>query len=105
MDLHILHYYFNKIKSSGFIWLFTSVYGPTTLSLIDESQTAFIKSRNIQDNIICAQKTLFKIRKNKNKGILFKADFEKTFDSVNWMFLIKVLKARGFEDKLISWVK
>jgi hypothetical protein len=72
MDLHILHYYFNKIKSSGFIWLFTSVYGPTTLSLIDESQTAFIKGRNIQDNIICAQKTLFKIRKNKIKAFYLK---------------------------------
>jgi hypothetical protein len=52
--------------------------------LIDKSQIAFIQGRNIHENIICAQKILFKVRKRKTKGILFKIDFEKTFDSVNW---------------------
>lgn len=74
-------------------------------SLIDTSQRAFIKGRSIFDNIVYAQNILFQVRKTKTKGILFKIDFEKTFDKVNWNFLIEVLKARGFGDKWIQWIK
>jgi hypothetical protein len=44
------------------------------------------------------KKFFFKTRKRKSKGILFKIDFKKAFDSVSWYFLTKVLKAREFED-------
>jgi hypothetical protein len=37
-------------------------------TLIDYSRTRFIKGRNIYDNIICAEKILFKVRKRKTKG-------------------------------------
>jgi hypothetical protein len=39
-------------------------------NLIDNSQITFIKNRNTHDNIICAQKILFKVRKNKRHTIL-----------------------------------
>jgi Reverse transcriptase (RNA-dependent DNA polymerase) len=68
--------------------------------LIDYTQTTFIQRRNIHDNIICAQEILFKVRKSKEKGIMIKIDFEKAFDSVNWNFLLEVLQARGFGEKL-----
>jgi hypothetical protein len=48
-----------------------------------ETQTAFVKGRNIADNIVCAQETLHYVRKNMIKGILFKIDFKKVFDRVN----------------------
>jgi hypothetical protein len=51
--------------------------------LIDKSQTVFVQGRNIHENIICAKKILFKVRKRKTKGILFKIDFEKVFYPVN----------------------
>jgi Reverse transcriptase (RNA-dependent DNA polymerase) len=68
--------------------------------LIDYTQINFIQRRNIHDNIICAQEILFKVRKSKEKGIMIKIDFEKAFDSVNWNFLLEVLQARGFGEKL-----
>jgi Reverse transcriptase (RNA-dependent DNA polymerase) len=40
--------------------------------LIGETQTAFIRGRNIADNIICAQETLYYVRKSRVKGICSK---------------------------------
>jgi hypothetical protein len=51
--------------------------------------------------MISAQKILFQVRINKTKEILFKINFEKTFNKVNCNFLTETLKARGFEDKWI----
>jgi hypothetical protein len=51
--------------------------------LVGKTQTGFIKGRNIADNIVCTQETLYYVRKNKIKGILFKLNFEKAFDRVN----------------------
>jgi hypothetical protein len=52
-------------------------------NLIDPSQTAYIQGRSILDNIVCAQKILFQVRKTKAKGILLKLDFVKVFDRIN----------------------
>lgn len=37
-------------------------------------------------------------------GIIFKIDFEKAFDSVNWDFLASVLVAYGFGNRFVSWI-
>lgn len=36
---------------------------------------------------------------------MFKIDFEKAYDRVNWNCLFKVLHLMGFSDKWISWVR
>lgn len=73
-------------------------------SLIDPSQTAFIKGRLITDNIASAHEVLHQVRKKRLKGVLFKLDYEKAFDRVHWDFLIEILKARGFGTQFISWI-
>lgn len=73
--------------------------------LIDDSQSAFIKGRLIGDNIVTAHELLHQVRLTKQKGILFKLDFEKAFDMVHWEFLFEVLSARGFGSLFISWIK
>ncbi|KAL4361181.1 hypothetical protein GQ457_04G021940 [Hibiscus cannabinus] len=38
-------------------------------------------------------------------GVVFKADFRKAYDSVDWDFMLFVLKSMGFGDKWIVWMK
>lgn len=73
-------------------------------SLIEYTQTAYIKDRNIMDYVVCANKILHQVRLKKTKGILFKIYFEKAFDWVNCDFLIEILEKRGLQKKII-WIK
>ena len=43
--------------------------------------------------------------KNDIDAILAQIDFEKAFDSIEWSFLYKTLKALNFGDYFISWIK
>lgn len=72
--------------------------------LIDDSQTAFIKGRNIMDNVVCGTEVLHKVRIARTKGILFKLDFEKVYELIHWSFLIEILGARVFGQKFQTWI-
>jgi hypothetical protein len=52
-------------------------------SLIDSTQTAYIKGCLIMDNVVCAHEVWYQVRLSKSKNVLFKIDFEKTFNRVN----------------------
>jgi hypothetical protein len=53
-------------------------------SVISESQTAFVKDRQILDGIIIANEVVDEARRSKKELLLFKVDFEKAYDSVDW---------------------
>ena len=36
---------------------------------------------------------------------MFKVDFEKAYDKINWEFLYFVMKKKGFSPRFIGWVK
>ena len=74
-------------------------------SIIDPSQTAYIKGRFILDNVVCAHEVLHQVKIKKQKGVLFKLDFEKAFDHVHWDFLFEVMHARGFGQKFITYFR
>jgi hypothetical protein len=38
-------------------------------------------------------------------GVLFKIDFEKAYDQVNWSFLQQALCMKGFDDKWCLWIQ
>lgn len=42
--------------------------------------------------------------KSQKSGLLFKVDFEKAYDHVNWGFIKWVLTEMGFNTKWISWI-
>lgn len=69
---------------------------PELPRLISASQSAFIKGRSIQDNFLYVQNVV-KEAHSKNLPLLFlKLDIAKAFDSVNWGYLLDVLKGYGF---------
>ncbi|GAU48380.1 hypothetical protein TSUD_118070, partial [Trifolium subterraneum] len=65
-------------------------------SVISESQTAFVKDRQILDGILIAKEVVDEARKSKKELMLFKVDFEKAFDSVDWGYLEDVMVRISF---------
>jgi hypothetical protein len=51
--------------------------------VISESQTAFVKDRQILDGILIANEAVDEAHKTKKELVLFKVDFEKAYDSVD----------------------
>ncbi|XP_071713612.1 secreted RxLR effector protein 78-like [Rutidosis leptorrhynchoides] len=67
-------------------------------------QGAFLKGRYILDRVLIANETVDFIRTSRGKGFIFKADFEKAFDSLNWKFLLDVMSCMGFGSKWRKWI-
>ncbi|KAJ0918078.1 putative RNA-directed DNA polymerase [Helianthus annuus] len=66
--------------------------------LIGFEQTTYIKGRNIFDGHILLNVIHTWARKSHKQLLLFKVDFAKAFDSVNWNYLGSILLKMGFSD-------
>lgn len=73
--------------------------------MIDPTQSTFIKGICITDNIATAQELIFYMQKHHLRGLILKVDFSNAFDSVDWGFLLELLKVRGFGVRWIGWVR
>ena len=72
--------------------------------LIGQAQTAFIKGRYIHDGAVLLHEIMHELRVSKKQGVVFKIDFEKAYDSVNWSFVEEVLTKKGFGEKSRHWI-
>lgn len=72
--------------------------------LDSHNQSTFIRERQLLDGVLVSDELVDSRVKQKKPGILFKADFEKAYDHLNWEFLKWVLKQMGFCTKWIEWV-
>jgi hypothetical protein len=72
---------------------------PVAEKIIDKTQTAFMKSRHIMEGVCVLHEVLHEVKRKKMSGVLFKVDFEKAYDNVNWAFLYNVLLKKGFSHK------
>jgi len=70
-------------------------------SLIDESQSTFLKGRGILDSVLLANKVVEDLRKGGKSGLCLKVAFEKAYDSVRWEFLYDMLYSMGFHYRWI----
>jgi hypothetical protein len=74
-------------------------------SVISDSQSAFIKGRQILDGILVANEIVDEATRNKKELLLFKVDFEKAFDSIDWCYLQEVKLKMGFPTLWRKWIK
>ncbi|GJV81757.1 cysteine-rich receptor-like protein kinase [Tanacetum coccineum] len=72
--------------------------------VIGEVQNAFIEGRFILDGVPIANETMAFLKLKKRKGLIFKVDFEKAYDSIEWGFLFKIMGKMGFDAKWCKWV-
>ena len=73
-------------------------------NVVSASQYAFIKGRQILDGILIANE-LVDDAKVKNKDLLmFKVDFEKAYDSVDWDYIDEVMVKMNFPRLWRSWI-
>ncbi|KAJ4755660.1 RNA-directed DNA polymerase (reverse transcriptase)-related family protein [Rhynchospora pubera] len=73
--------------------------------MISHSQTGFIKGRLIHENFLGARELMAHLKECREPALMIKLDFYKAFDTVNWPFLLNVLKIFGVPDKFISWIE
>jgi hypothetical protein len=55
---------------------------PMADNIISESQTTFIKGRNILEGVLTLHEVLHELKRSKRQGMLFKIGFEKAYDKV-----------------------
>ena len=74
-------------------------------SIVNHDQTAYVKGRYIGESIRLVNDIFEFTEKNDISGLLFSADFEKAFDSIEHSFLFAALKSFGFGPQFIQWVR
>lgn len=73
--------------------------------LIGDEQSAFIQGRSILDGVVVLNEIIEDARSTKESKLLFTADFKKAYDSLDWNFVLEMLRNMNFPGKWISWVK
>jgi len=58
--------------------------------------SAFIKGKQILDGILIANELVDDTKKDRKELLLFKVDFEKAYDSVDWGYLDEVMAKMNF---------
>ena len=74
-------------------------------TVISDTQSAFVKHRQILDGILVANEVVDEARKLKKELLLFKVDFEKAYDSVDWGYLDEVMGKMMFPTLRRKWMR
>ncbi|XP_028084934.1 uncharacterized protein LOC114286053 [Camellia sinensis] len=71
---------------------------------ISPSLGAFVHRRQILDVVLVANEIVDEYRLLHKEGLIFKVDFEKAYDYVDWGFLDFVLEMKGFDFRWRKWI-
>ncbi|GAU28487.1 hypothetical protein TSUD_294900 [Trifolium subterraneum] len=78
-------------------------WGPRPV--VSEVQSAFVAERKILDGILVANEVVDDARRQRKELVLFKVDFEKAYDSVDWGYLDDVMRQITFPILWRKWIK
>ena len=86
--------------------LLSSILKSTLQSIISDVQGAFIKGRQISDNIIVAREVIYYMMTTKRTKSYFalKLDMSKAFDRIEWSFFMQAMKGFGLDIRLTNMV-
>ena len=73
--------------------------------IISSSQKGFLKDRYIGENIRLVYDIVSILKKKGKEGLILLIDFEKAFDSIEWEYMTKILRAYNFGSSFIKWFK
>ncbi|GKV32708.1 hypothetical protein SLEP1_g41295 [Rubroshorea leprosula] len=73
--------------------------------IISDTQSAFLGGRQPVDSVLVLNEVVDEVKKMKRQAFVFKADFEKAYDCVDWEFLDWMMGSFGFGDKWRGWIK
>jgi hypothetical protein len=73
--------------------------------LVAPTQSAFIKGRQLVDGVVVINEVVDLAKRNGQSCFIFKVDFEKAYDSVEWSFLEYMLGRFGFCSKWKDWIR
>ncbi|GKV51601.1 hypothetical protein SLEP1_g58236 [Rubroshorea leprosula] len=73
--------------------------------VVGEQQMAFISGRQLMDGVVIANEVVNEAKKRKKETFMFKIDFEKAYDKVNWSFLDYMMQRMGFCATWRKWIR
>ncbi|XP_057790730.1 uncharacterized protein LOC131007831 [Salvia miltiorrhiza] len=74
-------------------------------SIISESQSAFVRDRFILDGVVILNEVISEAKKTGEGRLIFKIDFAKAFDSVEWDFVDVMLQQFNFAPTWRKWIR
>ena len=74
-------------------------------SIIKSDQTAYVEGRYIGESIRLISDILEYTEDHGIDSVLFSADFEKAFDSIEHPFILATLKSFGFGPQFLQWIR
>ncbi|GBG82379.1 hypothetical protein CBR_g34753 [Chara braunii] len=73
--------------------------------LVDRDQAAFVQGRSIFDNIVTAIEVLEQVQQENLDVAVLLLDLEKTYDRVNWTYVLTTLRKLNFGPNFRRWVR